>query len=226
MDIGMLREDYERFVSLAKDELSLRFILSTWEDGTDYSLPFAKVQLKNTVMEEPATSALNLCHGIWVDIFPYDTLPYKVPFYRHYRFKLKMCYLLNLLQKGYHLESTYQCSFLHKVLYKLLRLIAKITKHINYKDVCKNLILKYKNIDERRCETSGLLSENFIFPSKYFQELIPFSFENETFLGPSNYDEYLTHAYGNYKQLPPVEDRVAWHGVKKIQFEDETILRT
>lgn len=43
IDIGMLREDYDRFVSLAKTELPSGYSLHDWSNTPGYSAMFAKV---------------------------------------------------------------------------------------------------------------------------------------------------------------------------------------
>lgn len=223
MDIGMLRKDYERFLKCAKKDLPEKFVLSTWDDTTDYALPFAKVQLKDTLIDEPVTQGLNLCHGIWVDIFPYDSLPIKCFFYNSYRYRLKIYYLLNLIQSGYHLERSYHCTKTRKLCYMLLRSAIIFSKNINYRKKCQKMILKYNDIDERKVETSGILDKRFIFPSSYFKDFIPLTFEGESFLAPTKYDKYLHHAYGDYMQLPPDDQRVAWHGIEQVRFSDELL---
>ena len=40
-----------------------------------------------------------------------------------------------------------------------------------------------------------------------FEELDEYAFEDTVFLGPKNYDAYLTRCYKNYMQLPPEEKR-------------------
>ena len=48
IDIGMLREDYDRFVSLAKTELPSGYSLHDWSNTPGYSAMFAKVYKDNT----------------------------------------------------------------------------------------------------------------------------------------------------------------------------------
>jgi lipopolysaccharide cholinephosphotransferase len=54
---------------------------------------------------------------------------------------------------------------------------------------------------------------NDIFP---LQEI---KFENHLFYAPHNTDKYLKQLYGNYRELPPEEKRLGWHGVKIEVYE-------
>lgn len=47
-----------------------------------------------------------------------------------------------------------------------------------------------------------------------FEKLIEVDFEGYKFLSPERYDEFLTVRYGDYMKLPPVENRVPYHGGK------------
>ncbi len=51
-----------------------------------------------------------------------------------------------------------------------------------------------------------------LFSKDLFDQMIITPFENRNFMITSKYDEYLTHTFGNYMQLPPEEERVPYHG--------------
>ena len=74
IDIGMLREDYDRFVSLAKTELPSGYSLHDWSNTPGYSAMFAKVYKDNTKFYTEETIEAGCDQGIFVDIFPYDQL--------------------------------------------------------------------------------------------------------------------------------------------------------
>ena len=72
-DVGMLREDYERFIKIAEEKLDKKkFFLETWDTEKGYGFPFAKVKLNGT--KYPERNAPKSVHqGIFVDVFPIDT---------------------------------------------------------------------------------------------------------------------------------------------------------
>ena len=53
-----------------------------------------------------------------------------------------------------------------------------------------------------------------ILDRKYFDDLIFLNFENNKYPAISKYDIYLTNMYGNYMEIPPVEQRVNKHAFR------------
>ena len=96
LDIGMTREDYNRFLSIASQELSPEYFLSYID--TDFHTPFfyAKVKKNGTLFVEGRYKNLEMHHGIFVDIFPFDKIPQnKVLRSLHYKTAnfLKCCFM-------------------------------------------------------------------------------------------------------------------------------------
>ena len=52
---------------------------------------------------------------------------------------------------------------------------------------------------------------------EWAENLIPIRFETEEFLSYRDYKDYLTHFYGDYMKLPPVEKRDR-HELLKVDF--------
>jgi hypothetical protein len=75
IDIGMRREDYERFLQIAPQELGPDYFLSWF--GTEPHTPyyFAKVKKHHTSFVEPMFRDVPVHPGIFVDIFPFDRIP-------------------------------------------------------------------------------------------------------------------------------------------------------
>lgn len=75
IDIGMTRENYNKFLEVAPTELKSEYFLS-WI-GTDPHTPyyFAKVKKNNTLFVEEMFKDVPMHQGIFVDIFPFDRIP-------------------------------------------------------------------------------------------------------------------------------------------------------
>lgn len=75
LDLGMLREDYDRFLQVVADEgLPPGYSLHTFQNTPGYAPFFAKVYLDGTVYATQETISAGCDQGIFVDIFPYDAL--------------------------------------------------------------------------------------------------------------------------------------------------------
>ena len=61
---------------------------------------------------------------------------------------------------------------------------------------------------------SGPLSLRYqtIFTYDLFEDCIDVEFEGQQFQAISKYDEFLRHRYGNYMELPPIDQRHPYHG--------------
>ena len=75
VDIGMLREEYEKFIEIAPTQLNEKYYLQTWKTDKTYPWAFAKVRKKGTLYIETAAPNATFSNEIFVDIFPYDTYP-------------------------------------------------------------------------------------------------------------------------------------------------------
>ena len=77
IDIGMLREDYEKFINvcLKNGALGKDYYLHCNESDDDYFIPFIKVKKNNTTFAEKNIENINTHKGIFLDIFPYDNVP-------------------------------------------------------------------------------------------------------------------------------------------------------
>lgn len=217
LDIGMKREDYEKFKKVAINDLSSKYYFQDWLTDKNYGLPFAKVRKKNTLYIENKGQNSKAACGIYVDIFPYD---------------------------NYGNDSIHQGKPI-KIIKLLIQNKAKIqvwreNEGINYKKFFQHLPFV---IASKFCNRSKLISKHdklatmynnetceYLFiqgisnygkwtiPVSAFDEMIDMEFEDTVFKVPKGYDLYLTHGYGDYMQLPPEDKRENRHQIIKVKF--------
>ncbi|MCR4607226.1 MAG: LicD family protein, partial [Oscillospiraceae bacterium] len=79
VDVAMLRDDYERLISMADSGFSPSFFLQTVRNNFNcYYGGYCKLRRDGTAAYEPQNEGKtwNSCHqGIWIDIFPIDGCP-------------------------------------------------------------------------------------------------------------------------------------------------------
>lgn len=75
VDIGMKRDDYERFLRIAPSELGREYFLSWQETDPHSPYYFAKVKKNGTLFVEELFPNVPMHQGIFVDIFPFDRIP-------------------------------------------------------------------------------------------------------------------------------------------------------
>lgn len=206
IDIGMLRDDYEKFLSIAPMQLDKKFFLQTRATDKEYNKLHAKVRKNNTTFIENAYDNPNMHCGIFIDVFPFDRIP------------------LSCSSFFIWLNQTFQRMFVYKY-------IEDGEPRTKFKMWLSGLILG-KN-PERRFDTicnlfnktsaKGLISYNYFFREHYvfdycdFEELTKVDFEGKEFYIMNGYHNYLKQMYGDYMQLPPAEKQII-HDVKKLQL--------
>lgn len=223
MDIGMLRENYNKFLECASTELQGgRFYLQTWDNDEQYGYPFAKVRLKNSEAREEINFNLDINSGIWVDVFPYDDI------LKQNASKKTRLLVMRLLGKGYQIKCGYQLNRITKNwLSKLANILVGILVKVISKEKLKSMLLNMISINKESCqdeyiiECDGMFRGNFVFPKQSCAALTTLKFETENFTAPRDYSDYLTKAYGDYMILPPVEDQQKGHSLITAEVFEE-----
>ena len=75
IDVGILRSDFEKFITLAQSELGSEYFLQTVETDRGYVPVYAKIRLNGTEFREFGNEHVLEHRGIFIDIFPFDNVP-------------------------------------------------------------------------------------------------------------------------------------------------------
>lgn len=218
IDVGMPREDYDKFIKMAKDELKDDFHIRCVENANDYYLPFAKIMMKNTLFVEEAKNNDNpetyADKGIFIDVFPFENvkkngLGYKIRYALSYAIMDSIFYKL----KTRNLNDT---------MYKSLTIIFSIFTKKRLTKIFHHIVTKCKDNNSKYISVIGagygfrkeLMERSNVLPTKKI------TFENKKYYGMNNNDIYLSSLYGNYLELPPVEKRIN-HKPMRLSFDAE-----
>lgn len=202
-DVGMPRGDYEKFIDLTKSINTPYCVESPKNCKSDYQWPFAKVYDPNTTLIE--NSNIKCVRGVWMDIFPIDgTLNGGR---RIFKYSISRA-LLNVLALKKIAVKTDRAPW-KKVVIALFKPLSN----------CISTLWLIKLIDNFCAESDFSESEymaDMVWGSgwkchtpKYFWDNPKlYKFEDSFFFGIADSDKYLTQLYGNYRELPSVENRV------------------
>ena len=231
IDIGMKRDEYERFIEIAKKELPSNLILDYYKEHKgekDYS-SYYMVRIENTKVKMKCTMAKQeRIINSWIDVFPIDGLPNnKIKKFFH---KLKLLYLRMTIRYSQYSKLVTQNEkkkdFFVRILIKLGRIIdfEKIFNKDKELEKLDKTLKKYnpKDCDEIINFAGACKSYRFIeiFPKKIYDELAEYDFEDIKLVGPKDYNAVLSHQYGDYMTLPKEEDRNK-HNTEVIYEEGE-----
>ena len=206
LDIGMLREDYEKFLSIARNQLPDKYFLQTTYLEQGYSLPFAKIRANGTILEESNISHLNIHKGIWIDVFPLDGVLNPQGKLIKWRYKLiNLCTtMIGYTNKAVELKKLKTIVFV-----KIFSLIG-----IKKLDKIRTFLMKLdENKDYRYITNFG---SNYGFNKQLVQKStygnpVYIEFEDSEFFAPSEYEYLLKKIFGDYMKLPPLEKRISGH---------------
>jgi lipopolysaccharide cholinephosphotransferase len=221
LDIGMLREDFNKFINICEKELDEKYFLQTFETDSGFALPIAKLRRNGTKFVEKNSSTADLHCGIYIDIFPFDNVPDGV--FRRYihngsTFILKR---ILLVKSDYKVWKDHE--IIKKLFYKSLISISKYFSVSQIKKVLLRQMTRYNNVSSEKVVTfGGAYGYNKESINKKWLELQnPIIFEGVKLSAPLNYKEYLTFFYGDYMTPPPENKRYNRHNIINISFEED-----
>jgi lipopolysaccharide cholinephosphotransferase len=219
IDIGMLREEYDKFCTVCKTELSDDYFLQTIETDPGYGNAFGKFMLKKTLFISKMSGKAKKKSGIPIDIFPYDCIPngkYRQSIQRKIVNTLRMAYLV---KKKYLVMGNYPKlkRMLYCSCYRMLSFLpSSLIRHLLY-----NTIIKYSYLGKNKnCLVTifGLSHFKGITEINNLRNLTLVPFEDGTFYIPKEYDTILSKLYGDYMTFPPPDKRVSKHELIALDF--------
>lgn len=209
VDIVMMRNDYEKFCRTFNDGRTDSLRLMSMNDTEGYRLLYAKVCDTRTLLIESVRDPIEL--GVNIDIFVNDFLSddlKKAKDVVHANRRLfNMMNLMTVADKEG--RAKYK-----KIVLRFLRFligivgVEKILKRIEKKS------RKYeRQTDSSYCGsvTSLYYNEKEITETKWWGKGVKVDFEGKQYNAPSDCHSVLKAFYGDYMQLPPVEQRVTHH---------------
>ena len=207
IDICMMRQDYDKFLSTFADP-SGRYRLLTPDTNSAYYLPTAKVYDDATVLKEAVSGGIPI--GVFIDVFPLDycsdnydeTCAYgkKVGFYR------KIVDIKNVAINKKRNSSKNITLFLLKVLTGLLPRRWAIKRICFLSEQFKSKKSKYVGQF-----TKMTYESREVYESEWFDISIDAPFEGRQYSIPDDYDNVLKTEFGDYMKLPPKDKQVTHH---------------
>ena len=218
IDIGMPREDYDRFIELIKKNPPEGYGLC--DRYTDPNWHFAMAQFidNESEIEINLASKPRRAH-IWLDIFPLDgTPPAKIKRWFHIKYILFLRHLVQIAHIETQVDSQRTRPWYEKAILTFCRIIpiGKLLSTDRLLDRIEEILHKYPYSES---EFSGNLLGRYrgkeIVPTSWFGEGDTGPFEGKTVSIPADSNGYLTAIYGDYMTMPP-EDKRDSHNVRII----------
>jgi len=206
LDVALLREDYERFIPILKENLPDGLEVIDANYCEHYPVPFAKVHDVNTTfVEKISLDFKDRYSGVFVDIFPLDKVPDNELFFNIYKLELKFWLDCNYAKKfeKYDRHKTSKLKFVYDLIDKWI----KSQRSDYFLKKCESCMQKYNKRNFKRVGYAETTVAGVIYPKTLFAQICNYQFENTELPCPKDFDTYLKIEYGNYMQLPPEDQR-------------------
>ena len=204
VDVMMPRPDYNRFVALYKDNEKYACFADEKKNGF---IAYARLADMKRTYVKPVNRWANRDTGVWIDVFPVDGVENnKKEFDKTVKkiFKLWRNTCLSRDAMGgfgdcgtfvdklkLPIKKLIYCSAVYRYLYHHL----EICHRFDYDSSDKVSIVAY----------SG--DSKLYFPRTIMEKYVEVPFENTRLYAIENYHLYLSSEFGDYMQLPPVNQR-------------------
>ena len=213
IDIGLLREDYEKFLKVAVEEMGDKYIVMNYKTDENYPLMTTRWMLRGTKFREVPLKDINCELGIFLDLYPFDQASDDE---KEFRKQSRIAWFLTHLMmvrsipfpilpmggwKGKLVHAATAAAYggmslLHLSKYRLAKMAEDAALKANSGPKTKRVSFYFDTVPEM-----VVYNYDDVFP---LQEL---PFENITMTFANGLDGHLREVFGDYMQLPPVEKR-------------------
>lgn len=205
IDIYMLREDYNKFISLFPQKYQDYYTLHCLENDPKWHKLFAKVSDDRTLMHNEIRSTNQ--YGVNIDVFPVDEVPDdKIEWMKFMKKVMFRYFIIN--NKSRRLSS--KRSLLNNLGIIFLDILLLPFSRNNLFRRTNKFIQKYNGKGFVSCyEVSFGLDLKQPFDKSLFNDIMKWNFEDRLYNGFTNADAFLEESYGrDFMQLPPHDKRV------------------
>lgn len=215
IDVTLLREDYDRLISLYNNQQEDRFKIVTNDIDNRVSTKIAYLYDEKTAMKPRNQEWFDEFSAIQIDIYPLDILPKNRFMEKLFICNTRLLCLLAVLSDlkpgnpgGSRSKKKIIASYLIHFFMKPLKTCKIIKRH---RKTAAKYSYKYSNKSE--CKVTMLSTYLGPLPRLNYSDMCEMTsviFNGRDYPALKNYDKYLTSRYGNYMELPPEDKRVAY----------------
>ena len=214
-DVAMLRPEYERFREACRTHLDHeRFCFQDIAETEGYRWGYGKLRLRDSLFVREHQEHMPYEQGVFIDVFPLDPVPQ---------------------DRAGRVLWDLRCLALRKALW------ARVGKVADGSPVLRGAYALVDRIPEaslrrwywRLVRQSSRIKSDWVriltFPTpngecgylrRWYEEGVSYEFEGASFSGVGDYEEYLTFKYGDWRSLPPDDQRKV-HPASAIRLPEE-----
>ena len=206
MDVALPRKDYEIFCEKAQSLLPENLFLQNYRTEKYTPIIYTKIRDSKTTYIEKSSSATNMNHGVYIDVFPLDGYPddpkqqAKIEKEKkRYNLSSMCCYNMNYSWKVKLLIGFEKLCGLHK---NPAKFVSRLEKCITAYPL---------ESSEYWCNHGNWQGKLEYAPKSQYGDGSWAMFEGLKVRIPEKYDEYLTQKYGDWRADLPDDQKVGHH---------------
>ena len=209
VDVALFRPDYEKLIEILANEKDIKMLC--WTKNSDFNMWFLKVA-------KCREDDCKLTNADYIDVFPMDS-QYSNKIIRIWKFILRI-----IISNCIYVRTGVKLRGYRKPLYYFIskflpRSVIKLHKMVEERTLNSKNFIEYGEVG-MLCDQYG---EREIMPIEYFgvnggQYIEYCGVKCKTVNKP---EEYLTHLFGKWRNLPPFDERVPKHTIDAPWFYSE-----
>ncbi len=210
IDFGMLRDDYEQFLKIAPKELPQNLKVVNYRNTPEFHYYITRIRDTGTEVIEERIGNESRVTNASIDIFPIDGTPNNWLHRQVYYFEVLFHRAMMSLCYKDSIDRGRQRGLAERALLAVMERLPIEKLTTPYKEKCKiDKLLRKQEIENSNYigNIMGAYRTVEIVPKEFYGNGAFYQFEDTKFRGPTMYDAYLTHQYGDYMKLPPKEQR-------------------
>ena len=213
-DVALLRPDYERFKKACETELdSKRFLFQDSGVTEGYRWGYGKLRRNGTLFLRKHQEGMGYHQGIFIDIFPLDSIPERIMARTLYNAR---CFFLRKLMWS-PVGAKADPAFWKRIVYTVMSRYPEERLKRRCERFARRGNKKYRNSSWVRILLFPTPNREYGYLRAWYQKSRPYLFEGKALSGIYDYDEYLRFKFGDYMTLPDERDRKT-HPITKLRL--------
>ncbi len=216
LDIGMLREDFEKFRKVCPTVMTERFTYESPQNDSGSHYQFDKIRLKNTYFSTNYSSGFRIRDGVFFDVIIYDQTSNNETVSK-WQIRAVDLWTRALNIRWHNKPRKGMAYKLSKRLLPVMRLFPLSFYHV----VFERLVRWFEKKRNAKFLIDGI-GQNIRkgrFPKEWLSETEYVPFGDMMAPIPKGYDGYLRHFYGDhYMELLPISKRTSGHHIARIDL--------
>lgn len=222
IDLGMPREDYERFLIIAPKELTKNLKIINYKTNPEYQYYITRVQDTETKVVETRFENDGKFTHVSIDIFPLDGSPNNNIFRKLFFLRVLAHRAMMALHYKNGIDPDRKRGRVEMFILSFLKMLPtdKMFNAFNQKEKIDYLLKKYNIWNSSIAgNIMGAYRTREMIPTNWYGNETFYDFESIKMRGIAKYDKYLNHLYGDYMTIPPEGSRKTHFKIIEIHGE-------